>query len=173
MLRHDRDLLRRRLAVEEVGETETVHKVFFALIVVIGIALMLVAGLDRRFGWSHVPLPVVLCACAAVTAGMFLVYRVFRENTYCASVVDIHDHQTVVSTGPYHLVRHPMYSASILAVGAMPLALASYVATVIVVPFVALLVMRIRAEERLLTAKLPGYAAYMRATPKRLVPGIW
>jgi protein-S-isoprenylcysteine O-methyltransferase Ste14 len=173
MIRHDRELLRRRLAGVEEGETETVHKVFFALIVLIGIALMLVAGLDRRFGWSDVPLPVVLCACAAVTAGCFLIYRVFRENTYCASVIEIREHHTVVSTGPYRFVRHPLYSSTILAAGAMPLSLGSYVASIFILPLVALLVVRIRAEEKFLTAELPGYAAYMRATPKRLVPGIW
>jgi protein-S-isoprenylcysteine O-methyltransferase Ste14 len=173
MIRHDRELLRRRLAVEEEGETQTVHKVFFALIVLLGVAMMLVAGLDRRFGWSDVPLPVVLCGCATVTAGMFLIYRVFRENTYCASVIELREHHTVVSTGPYRLVRHPMYSAALLGAGAMPLALGSYVAAVSVLPLVALLVMRIRAEEKFLSAELPGYAAYMTATPKRLVPGVW
>jgi protein-S-isoprenylcysteine O-methyltransferase Ste14 len=173
MIRHDRELLRRRLAIEEEGEKETVHKVFFALIVLLGLALNLVAGLDRRFGWSEVPLPVVLGACALSTAGLFLIYRVLRENTYCASVIEICDHQTVVSTGPYRLVRHPMYSATLLGAGALPLALGSYVAAVSVLPLVALLVIRIRAEERFLSARLPGYADYMKTTQKRLVPGVW
>jgi protein-S-isoprenylcysteine O-methyltransferase Ste14 len=173
MIRHDRELLRRRLAAEDEGEKETVHRVFFALIILIGLALMVVAGLDRRFGWSDVPLPVVLGACAASTAGSFLIYRVFRENTYCASVIEIREHQTVVSTGPYRLVRHPMYAGTLLGAGALPLALGSYVAAVLLLPLVALLVVRIRAEERFLSAGLPGYAAYMSATPKRLVPGVW
>jgi protein-S-isoprenylcysteine O-methyltransferase Ste14 len=173
MVRHDRELLRRRLAVEEEGEKETIHKVFFALIVLLGLALNLVAGLDRRFGWSEVPLPIVLGACAVSTAGLFVIYRVFRENTYCASVIEIREHQTVVSTGPYRLVRHPMYSATLLGAGALPLALGSYVAAVFVLPLVALLVVRILAEERFLSEQLPGYAAYMKATRKRLVPGLW
>jgi protein-S-isoprenylcysteine O-methyltransferase Ste14 len=173
LIRHDRELLRRRLAIEEDGETETVHKVFFALIVLVALALMLVAGLDRRFGWSHVPLLVELGACAVTTGGVFLIYRVFRENTYCSSVVEVHENQTVVRTGPYRLVRHPMYSASLLGAGALPLALGSYVAALCIVPLVALLVVRIRAEERFLSNGLPGYAAYMQATPKRLIPGIW
>jgi hypothetical protein len=69
LIQHDRELLRRRLAIEEEGETETVHKVFFALLIVLGFTLLVVAGLDRRFGWSEVPLPVQLGACAAGTAG--------------------------------------------------------------------------------------------------------
>jgi protein-S-isoprenylcysteine O-methyltransferase Ste14 len=105
--------------------------------------------------------------------GIFLIYRVFRENTYCASVIKICEHQTVISTGPYRLVRHPLYSSTLLLVSAMPLALGSYVAAVFVLPLVALLVIRIRAEERFLSNGLPGYAAYMQATPKRLIPGIW
>jgi protein-S-isoprenylcysteine O-methyltransferase Ste14 len=173
MIRHDRELLRRRLAAIEEGETETFHKVFFALIVLLGLMVTLVAGLDRRFGWTDVPLPVVLCGCAAITGTGVLIDRVFRENTYCSSVIEIRQHQTVVSAGPYRLVRHPMYSAALLGAVGLPLALGSYVATVFVVPIGALLVMRIRAEEKFLTAELPGYAAYMRATPKRLVPGIW
>jgi protein-S-isoprenylcysteine O-methyltransferase Ste14 len=173
LIRHDRELLRRRLAIEEEGETETVHKVFFTLIKVLGFALVLTAGLDRRFGWSQVPLPVQLGACAVGTAGSFLIYRVFRENTYCSSVVELRENQTVVSTGPYRLLRHPMYTGVLLGAGAMPLALGSYVAALSFLPLVALLVVRILAEERFLAERLPGYAAYMEATPWRLVPGAW
>ena len=173
MIRHDRELLRRRLAIEEEGETETVHKVFFALLLLLGVALFVVARLDRRFGWSHVPVPVELGAAAAVTVGSFFIYRVFRENTYCSSVVELREHQTVVRTGPYRLVRHPMYLGVLLGAGAMPLALGSYAAAVSVLPLVALLVVRIRAEERFLAGGLPGYAEYMAATRHRLVPGVW
>jgi protein-S-isoprenylcysteine O-methyltransferase Ste14 len=173
LIHHDRELLRRRLAGEEEGETETVHKVVLALVKVLGFALVLTAGLDRRFGWSHVPLPVVLGACAVSTAGVFLIYRVFRENTYCSSIVELREYQTVIRTGPYRVVRHPMYTSSLIAVGAMPLALGSYVAAVSFVPLVAILVVRIRAEERSLARGLPGYAAYMQATRWRLVPGAW
>jgi protein-S-isoprenylcysteine O-methyltransferase Ste14 len=173
MIRHDRELLRRRLAVEEEGEKETVHRVFFALLIVVGVALLVVAGLDRRFGWSEVPLPVELGACAVSTAGLFLIYRVFRENTYCSSVVELREHQTVISTGPYRLVRHPMYTGGLLGAAALPLALGSYVAAVFVLPVVVLHVVRILAEETFLAARLPGYADYMKTTRKRLVPGVW
>jgi len=173
MIRKDRELLRRRLALEEEGETEGVHKVFFALLLPIGLAMLVVAGLDRRFGWSAVPLPTTLAACAAVTAGHFVIYRVFRENTYCSSVVELREQQTVVRTGPYRLVRHPMYTGVLLGASAMPVALGSYVATVFVLPLVVILVVRILAEERFLSAGLPGYAAYMSGTRKRLVPGVW
>jgi protein-S-isoprenylcysteine O-methyltransferase Ste14 len=159
--------------VEEEGETERVHKVFFALVVSLGLAMLVVAGLDRRFGWSAVPLPVVLGACALLFAGGMIIYRVFRENTYCASVIELRERQTVVRTGPYRLVRHPMYTGVLLGTAAMPLALGSYFAALFILPIGLTFVVRILAEERFLRGGLPGYAEYMRETRRRLVPGVW
>jgi protein-S-isoprenylcysteine O-methyltransferase Ste14 len=173
LIRGDRVLLRRRLAIEEEGEREGVHKAFFVLLLLLGLTMLVVAGLDRRFGWSAVPVPVVLGACLAVSAGLFVVSWVFRANTYCSSVIEIRAEQTVVSTGPYHLVRHPMYTGVLLSAAAMPLALGSYVAAAFVAPLCAIFVMRILAEERFLSAELPGYAEYMNVTRKRLVPCLW
>ena len=173
LIRSDRELLRRRLAVEEEGETERVHKVFFALLIALGLAMLIVAGLDHRYGWSAVPLPVVLGATALLFAGNMIIYRVFRENTYCASVIELREHQTVVRTGPYRLVRHPMYTGGLLGASAMPLALGSYVAALFVLPLCLTFVVRILAEERFLRGGLPGYAEYMRETRSRLVPGVW
>jgi protein-S-isoprenylcysteine O-methyltransferase Ste14 len=173
LIRKDRELLRRRLAIEEEGETQIVHKVFFALIRVLAIAMLAVAGLDRRYGWSDVPLPLALGGCFAVGAGVYFIFRVFRENTYCSSIIELRQHQTVVATGPYRFVRHPMYTGVLLGVVAMPLALGSYPAATFVLPIVAVFVVRILAEERFLSAGLPGYAAYMDQTRKRLVPGVW
>jgi protein-S-isoprenylcysteine O-methyltransferase Ste14 len=173
LIRGDRELLRRRLAVEEEGETERVHKVFFALIVSLGLALFVVAGLDHRFGWSAVPLPVVLGACALLFAGNFIIYRVFRANTYCSSVIERREGQTVVRTGPYRLVRHPMYTGGLLGISALPLALGSYVAALFVLPLWGVFVIRILAEERFLRDELPGYGDYMHQTRYRLVPGVW
>jgi protein-S-isoprenylcysteine O-methyltransferase Ste14 len=173
LVRKDPALLERRLAIEEEGEKEGVHKLFFALIRLFGLALFCVAGLDRRYGWSAVPLPLVLAGCLAVAGGGFVIFRVFRENTYCSSVVELREGQTVVATGPYRLVRHPMYTGALLAIAAMPLALGSYAAAIFVLPLCAVFMMRIRAEEKFLAVELPGYAAYMAGTRKRLVPGVW
>ncbi len=173
LIRKDRELLRRRLAIEEEGETEVVHKVFFALIRLLAVAMLAVAGLDRRYGWSDVPLPVALGGCLAVGAGVYVIFRVFRENTYCSSVIELREQQTVVATGPYRFVRHPMYTGVLLGVVAMPLALGSYLASAFVLPILAVFVVRILAEERFLSAGLPGYVAYMSQTRKRLVPGVW
>jgi protein-S-isoprenylcysteine O-methyltransferase Ste14 len=173
LIRRDRELLRRRLKIEEEGESEGVHKAFFAFLRLLGLAMFVVAGLDRRFQWSSVPLSVVVSATLAVTCGGFVIFRVFRENSHCSSVIEVGAQQQVVMTGPYRLVRHPMYTGALLAVVASPLALGSWYAALIVPPFCAILVMRILAEERFLSAGLPGYAAYIGITRKRLLPGVW
>jgi protein-S-isoprenylcysteine O-methyltransferase Ste14 len=173
LIRRDRELLRRRLKIEEEGETEGVHKAFFALLLLVGLAMFVVAGLDRRFHWSSVPFSVVVPATLVVNLGGFVIFRVFRENSHCSSVIELGEQQAVVMTGPYRLVRHPMYTGAILGAAASPLALGSFYAALLVPPFCALFVMRILAEERFLSAGLPGYAAYMRITRKRLLPGVW
>jgi protein-S-isoprenylcysteine O-methyltransferase Ste14 len=173
MIRRDRELLLRRLKLVEEGETQGVHKVFFALVQLLALAIFVVAGLDRRLGWSAAALPLVLGATLVVAAGGLLMFRVFRENTYCSSVIEIGAGQSVVSTGPYRLVRHPMYTGALLGVVATPFALGSYAAAALVPPMVAIFVVRIVAEERFLAVGLPGYAEYMGQTRKRLLPGVW
>jgi protein-S-isoprenylcysteine O-methyltransferase Ste14 len=173
MIRSDRELLLRRLKLVEEGETQGVHKVFFVAVQLLGLAIFVVAGLDRRFGWSAAALPLVLGASLAVAASGLLIFRVFRENTYCSSVIEIGTGQSVVSTGPYRLVRHPMYTGALLGVVATPFALGSYAAAALIAPMVAIFVVRILAEERFLAVGLPGYAEYMGQTRKRLLPGVW
>ena len=173
LVRKDRELLRRRLAIEEEGETERVHQVFFALVRLLALAMFVVAGLDRRYGWSPVPLALVLAGCVALTGAGFVIFRVFRENTYCSSVIELRAGQRVVTTGPYRVVRHPMYTGVLLGTVAMPFALGSYYAAAFVLPLCAVFVVRILAEEKFLFAELAGYATYMGVTRKRLVPGVW
>jgi protein-S-isoprenylcysteine O-methyltransferase Ste14 len=173
LIRKDRELLRRRLTLEEEGETAGVHKLFFALVRLLALSMFVVAGLDRRFGWSPVPFPLVVGATVVALAGSLVIFRVFRENTYCSSVIEIGERQSVVTSGPYRLVRHPMYTGALLGVIATPMALGSYCAGLFVLPLCAVFVMRIVAEERFLSAGLPRYAAYMAMTRKRLLPGVW
>lgn len=173
LLRYDRALLERRLAVEEQGESEPVHRLFFNLLRLAGIALPLVAGLDHRFGWSQVPVAVVIGASLVFALGSLVVVLVFRENTHASSIIEVTPLQTVITSGPYRLVRHPMYAGVVLMMAATPLTLGSYVAELFLLPLCALLAMRILAEERLLASKLPGYADYMSETRSRLLPGVW
>ncbi len=173
LLRNDPELLRRRLALEEQGETQPLQKVLLALVPVLGVALLLLAGLDRRYGWSHVPLATVVVASLTFAAGVVLFFQVLRENSYASSVIEIDPEQSVVRTGPYRLVRHPMYTAFLLMGAATPLTLGSYVAELALLPACAVLVLRALAEERFLAEQLPGYASYMETTRKRLIPYVW
>jgi protein-S-isoprenylcysteine O-methyltransferase Ste14 len=173
LLRHDRALLERRLAVVEEGETQRVHKVFFALLRPLVLAMLVLSGLDHRFGWSSVPLLVVVVGSVAFVAGCVVVFMVFRENSHASSVIEIVPEQRVVATGPYRSVRHPLYSSALLGALATPLALGSYVGEAFFLPVLVLFVVRLLAEERFLSGALRGYDDYMRRTRKRLVPGVW
>jgi protein-S-isoprenylcysteine O-methyltransferase Ste14 len=154
-------------------ETERVQKLVRGLMNVFGAAMLVVAGLDRRFSWSAVPTSIVLVACIVFVAGSVLVFVVFRANTYGSSIIEVQKGQTVVATGPYRTLRHPMYAGMILMGVATPLVLGSLWAALLVPPGWVLLVVRILAEERLLQDRLPGYREYLSATRHRLIPGVW
>jgi protein-S-isoprenylcysteine O-methyltransferase Ste14 len=173
MLKKDPALLERRLALDEQGEKEKVQKLVIALMRALGAATLIIAGIDRRFGWSDVPPAIVAAACAVFTAGTAVVFVVFRENSYTSSIIEVDAQQTVVTTGPYKVVRHPMYAGALLMGLATPLALGSYWTAIVLPASIALLVVRILAEERLLSEQLRGYKEYRRQTRSRLIPGVW
>ncbi len=147
------------------------------IIIVLGtigfIVAFLIPGLDRRFGWSHVPAALVIAGNAGIIVGYALFYSVMRVNTYASRVIEIADGQTVISTGPYAVVRHPMYVASFFIFLATPIALGSWWALVGMLPQVWVYVARIRHEEAVLARDLPGYTDYMRRVRWRLIPGVW
>jgi protein-S-isoprenylcysteine O-methyltransferase Ste14 len=172
-LRKNPALVERRLAMDEQGEREPVQRVIMAIFRVLGVITLVVAGLDHRFGWSAVPVWVVAAGCALFVAGAVVVFAVFAENTYTSSIIEVDAAQTVVVTGPYRVLRHPMYAGTLLMGFATPLMLGSYWALLLLPPGWALLVLRILAEERFLAHELRGYADYMRRTPRRLIPGVW
>lgn len=173
LLRNDPALLRRRLAMEEVGESQPVQKLFMLLLLLSGLAIFVSCGLDRRFGWTHVPLAVQLLGFALMASGTWLIFLTFRANSFGASVVRVEAEQRVVSSGPYGLVRHPMYTGMLLGTFATPLCLGSYVAESLFLPVCALFVIRLRAEEDFLRGALPDYGAYLERIRYRLIPKIW
>ena len=164
-------LLARRLTSNR--ETDPVQRVVRTLMSLSAMALFLVSGVDRRAGWSHVPLAGVVLGQCGMMLGALVVFLVLRENRFAAVVVEVQAEQRVVETGPYGWVRHPMYSGALCQAVFAPLALGSYWAEVVVAPAIAAVVVRLLAEERLLGQELPGYAAYMKKTRFRLVPGMW
>ena len=170
MLIRARDLLEKRLDVKEKqGEQKGVVGLS-ALVFLVGFVL---AGLDFRLGWSRVSLPVVIAASVLFLAGYAMYAEVMRENAYLSRTVKVEEGQEVVSTGLYGVVRHPMYMASVLMFLAIPLVLGSWYALVPFAAYPVLMVVRIRGEERLLTAELAGYEAYKKKVKYRMIPFIW
>jgi len=119
------------------------------------------------------PLPVVLGGDVLVVLGFLVIFLVFRANTYTSSVIEVAAEQRVIETGPYGVVRHPMYSGALVMFVGVPLALGSFVGLVTFVPFAAVIVWRLLDEERFLSSRLAGYAAYCEKTRYRVVPGVW
>jgi protein-S-isoprenylcysteine O-methyltransferase Ste14 len=136
-------------------------------------ALYILPGLDRRFGWSMVPLGVVLVAEACALLGYVGVLWVFSVNRWAGRTVEVIPGQKLVTTGPYSVVRHPMYTASLLLYLATPLALGSYWGLIPALLSAVVLIARIGNEEDVLLRELPGYAEYRSKVQHRLVPGVW
>jgi len=173
LMRKDRALLERRMSGGPTAEKRPVQR-FIMLGTSIGfIALLVVPAFDHRFGWSAVPLSGVVAGDVLVAIGFYFISLVYRENTFTSATIEVAANQQVVSTGPYAIVRHPMYASASLYLFGTPLALASYWGLVPIVAMVPLLIWRLIDEERLLAGNLPGYAEYQKRTRYRLVPFVW
>lgn len=173
LFRHDPALFRRRLSGGPFAETAVTQKVVMTLMSVAYVGLMIVPALDYRFGWSHAPLWLAPAGDAVFSVGWVIIVWVFHENSFTASTVEVMPGQTVVCTGPYKIVRHPMYAGAIFILIGIPLALGSYWGLAPLVLIAPALVWRLLDEERMLARDLAGYAAYMGNVRYRLVPGIW
>lgn len=163
-------LLAKRLdAREKLTEQQTV----VALSGLMFVGGFVAAGLDFRFRWTQLPGAVVMGAAAAFLLAYLLYAEVLRENTYLSRTIEVQENQKVIDTGLYGIVRHPMYSATLLLFLSMPLVLGSVYAFVIFLAYPVIIAKRIRSEEAFLEANLPGYRAYQKKVRFRLVPYIW
>jgi len=171
--RKDPALLERRLRGGPTAEKEPIQRVIQTFASITILALFVFPAIDHRFHWSDVPVSAVLVAEVVIAFGFYLIYLVFKENSYSAATVEIAPGQSVVSTGPYAIVRHPMYSSALLLIFAMPIALGSWWGLLLFPPFAAVIVWRLWEEEKFLVNRLPGYAAYQKKVPYRLLPLIW
>jgi protein-S-isoprenylcysteine O-methyltransferase Ste14 len=173
LMAKDPDLLRRRIQAGAAAETEPTQKMIQAIASVAFIATIIVPPLDHLFGWSYVPAVLSIVADALAALGFYGVFLTFRENSFAAATIQVETEQRVISTGPYAVVRHPMYATAGVMILVTPLALGSWWGLVPAVLLGAGVVMRLLDEERFLVTNLSGYADYQRRTRYRLVPGIW
>jgi protein-S-isoprenylcysteine O-methyltransferase Ste14 len=176
LLRHNPALLTERMTGIGKADQKRWDKVFFALANVIFLAWLLVMPLDAvRFGWSNVPVAVQALGALMLLASFYLFFLVFRENAYLSPAVRIQAEraQTVVSTGPYRYVRHPMYAAAIVFLTGTTLLLGSWYGLLLALLLVVAIAVRALGEERTLHAELPGYAAYQAQVKYHLIPYIW
>jgi protein-S-isoprenylcysteine O-methyltransferase Ste14 len=134
------------------------------------IALLVVPAIDHRFAWSAVPLGGVVAGDVLVAIGFWLIWLVYRENTFTSATIEVAEHQKVISTGPYAIVRHPMYAGGSLYLLGTPLALGSYWGFVPIAAMMPFLLWRLFDEERFLAKNLPGYTEYQKRVRHRLVP---
>ena len=170
MLAKNPQLLKSRLdAKEKRAEQDLVVKLS-GLRFIVG---FVIAGLDFRFGWLPLPSWVNWVAAGLFLIAYLLYAEVLRENTYLSRTIEVQENQTVVDTGLYGIVRHPMYSATLLLFLSMPLVLGSVFSFLCFLCYPAIIIKRLKNEEIFLEAELPGYKEYKEKVKYRLIPGIW
>ena len=162
--------LEKRLDAKEKQATQKGVLAFSGLMFIGG---FVVAGLDFRFGWSYVPDAVVIAASALFLLAYALYAEVMRENAYLSRTIRVEEGQTVVDTGLYGVVRHPMYSATVLLFLMIPLILGSWYALIVFAFYPAIIIVRLKDEEDLLSRELAGYEDYKKKVKYRLLPFIW
>ena len=173
LMRTDPALLERRMSGGPIAEKRPIQQ-FIMLFTSLGfIALLVVPALDYRFAWSTVPLYEVLVGDALVAVGFYFIFLVYRENTFTSATIEVAADQKVISTGPYAIVRHPMYASGLLNLLGTPLALGSFWGLVPLAGMLPFLIWRLFDEERFLSRNLPGYTEYQKKIRHRLIPRIW
>ena len=170
MLAKSPEFLKKRLDAKEKQGTQKGVVAASGLMFVAG---FVVAGLDFRFGWSTMPTWVVIIASVLFLVAYALYAEVMRENAYLSRTIKVEEGQTVVDTGMYGIVRHPMYAVTILLFLMIPLVLGSWYALIAFAFYPAVIVVRLKDEEDLLTRELPGYAEYKQKVKYRIIPLIW
>lgn len=163
-------LLEKRLSAKEKENTQKGVVIFSFLMFVAG---FVTAGLDYRFGWSKVPFAVTIISGIVLLLSYGLYARVMKENAYLSRTVEIQNNQKVIDTGLYGIVRHPMYTATILLFLSMPLVLGSWFALILFLPYPFVIAIRIKNEEKVLEAGLPGYCEYKQKVRWRIIPFVW
>lgn len=164
------ELLEKRINVKE---NENTQKSVVAISGLLFVAGFIVAGLDFRFGWSFISTPVIIASSVILFIAYAMYAEVMRENAYLSRTVEIQENQKVIDTGLYGIVRHPMYAATVWLFLAIPVVLGSWWSLFCFVPYVAVIIVRIQNEEKVLEQGLEGYAEYKMSVKYRIIPFIW
>ena len=173
LMKYDRPLLERRMKIGSKAEQQPAQKRIIRVSGLIYLAIMIFPAVDHRLGWSPVPVAASIAGEAAVALGLYIVFATFRANSFTAATVEVAEGQALADTGPYAVVRHPMYLGGLIMLLGTPLALDSALGMLLDIPMALALAWRLTDEESLLRQDLPGYEDYHRRVRWRLVPGVW
>jgi protein-S-isoprenylcysteine O-methyltransferase Ste14 len=171
--KNDPALLERRLKAGPKAEKETGQKIVQGIAAVVFLADFALPAFDHRYGWSSVPWFAAVGGDLMMVLGFVIVFVVFKANTYTSGIIEVAENQKVISTGPYALVRHPMYTGGLIMLFGIPLALGSWWGMLVNIPMTAAILWRLLDEEKFLLRELPGYAEYREKVKYRLVPLVW
>ena len=169
----DQALLERRMRGGPLAEKEPTQRLIMSIASVGFVGLIVVPALDRRFAWSHMPAWVAIAGDVVMALGWLAIYFVFRENSYTSATIEMAADQTVISTGPYACVRHPMYAGAFPMLLGIPVALGSWWGVLALLVIAPALIWRIFDEERFLAKNLAGYILYKQKVRYRLIPHFW
>lgn len=173
LMRRDPALLKRRLSAGPTAEKEKTQKIVMLFASAGFIASLVVPALDYRFVWSTMPLYAIIAGDLLTAISFYIAFLVYKENTFSSATIEIAKDQKVISTGPYAIVRHPMYAGGSLLFIGTPLALGSYWGLLAFAAALPALVWRLLDEEKFLAKNLPGYIDYCAKVRWRLIPGIF
>ena len=164
------ELLKRRLNAKE---EENEQKIVLLISGIMFLAAFVIAGLNFRFGWFHLPQTVIIIASIIFLLSYIMYGEVLRENMYLSRTVEVSENQKVIDSGLYGIVRHPMYTSTIFLFLSMSLILDSIFSFVIMLIYPAIIIFRIKNEEEVLENELEGYGKYKEKVKYRLIPNIW
>lgn len=173
LVKYDQRLLASRVSAGPIAETQKSQQIIQSVASLFFIGLFIIPGLDFRFHWSNVPPVISLISDGFVALGFFIVFLVFRENSFTSGTIEVANDQRVISSGPYSLVRHPMYAGAFVLLIFTPLALGSWVALPFPLPLILTIVVRLLTEEKFLRENLSGYEEYCRKVRYHLIPFVW
>lgn len=173
LMKKDPRLLERRMRGGPTAEKETTQKVIMLFVSLGFIGLIVLPALDHRFAWSHMPPYAALAGDVLVVLGWLAIFFVFKENTFTSATIELAPDQKVISTGPYSLVRHPMYAGALVMLLGIPIALGSWWGLIVIVAMMPALVWRLFDEEKFLARNLAGYVEYQIKVRYRLIPLVW